>query len=216
MGSKGDTTRERLHHAAWALFAARGFEAVTMKDIADAAGRSPGLAYRYVRRKEDFVHALYAKLVDDVAARVNRAGIPDGTLAARFRTVMRWRFEAMADHRAVLVVLLGVMLDPGHPLGVFNEAGAAVRDANRALLEAAVIGATDPPPEPAAVVDALYLGHLALQLLWFQDRSEGQVAAHAALDLAHDVLAMVPADHPLLAVALHRLRQITDPLLGDT
>jgi len=61
----------------------------------------------------------------------------------------------------------------------------------------------------------LYLAHLALQLLWFQDPSAGQKSAAAALDLLRDLLGMVPSDHPLVAMGLMRVRQVTAPLLEE-
>src|ERR671920_2372972 len=45
-------TRERILEAALRLFAERGYEATTMRDVAREAGASLGLAYRYFASKE--------------------------------------------------------------------------------------------------------------------------------------------------------------------
>ena len=52
-------TRERILEAALRLFAERGYEATTMRDVAREAGASLGLAYRYFGSKEEFALALY-------------------------------------------------------------------------------------------------------------------------------------------------------------
>jgi AcrR family transcriptional regulator len=58
-------TRERILGAALGLFAERGYEATTMRDVAREAGASVGLAYRYFASKEEFALALYMGLAEE-------------------------------------------------------------------------------------------------------------------------------------------------------
>ncbi|NEA46220.1 TetR family transcriptional regulator [Streptomyces sp. SID10815] len=48
-------TRERIRHEAYRLFAAHGYEATTVDQIADAAEVSPSTFFRYFPSKEDVV-----------------------------------------------------------------------------------------------------------------------------------------------------------------
>ncbi len=52
---KRDATRRRLSTAAFALFAERGYDAVSVGDIAQAAGVSVPTFYAYFRTKEHVV-----------------------------------------------------------------------------------------------------------------------------------------------------------------
>ena len=64
----GDQTREKLKQAAEALFAERGFNAVTVRDILEAAGqRNTGSVHYYFRTKE----TLARELVADGARRID-------------------------------------------------------------------------------------------------------------------------------------------------
>src|SRR5689334_21943327 len=52
-------SREKILSSSIAVFAAKGFHAASMDDVAASAGVSKGLAYVYFRSKEDlFAHAL--------------------------------------------------------------------------------------------------------------------------------------------------------------
>lgn len=67
-------SQARIEAAAIHLFAAKGFAATTMRDVAAAAGVSTGLVYRHHATKEE----LFAHLVDRAADGLRR-------LASRFR-----------------------------------------------------------------------------------------------------------------------------------
>ncbi len=55
---EGTETRKRLFDTAIALMADRGYVATTLRDVADKAGVSPGLLYRYFSSKQAVVLAL--------------------------------------------------------------------------------------------------------------------------------------------------------------
>ncbi len=52
---KSEETRERILNAALKLFRDRGFEAATMRDIAEEAGVATGAAYYYFPSKDAIV-----------------------------------------------------------------------------------------------------------------------------------------------------------------
>ena len=69
---KARRTRERILEAALALFAERGYEATTMRDVAREAGASLGLAYRYFESKEEFGTRGWPERRSDRASASNR------------------------------------------------------------------------------------------------------------------------------------------------
>jgi AcrR family transcriptional regulator len=72
-------TREAITRAAWRLFARRGFDAVTVADIARAAKVSEKTVYNYFPAKEDLVFGAgmqrVAALIEAVSARPEGASI---------------------------------------------------------------------------------------------------------------------------------------------
>jgi AcrR family transcriptional regulator len=82
-------TREAITRAAWKLFNRRGFDVVTVADIAAAAGVSEKTVFNYFPAKEDLVFAggmqRAAKLVELVQARP-----PDASIVEPFR---RWTMD---------------------------------------------------------------------------------------------------------------------------
>ena len=71
--------RRQIIDAALALFGARGYYTVTIKDIARKAGISPGLIYQYFNTKEDVLLLVlldrmdrYAQAIEAVASFIDR------------------------------------------------------------------------------------------------------------------------------------------------
>ena len=73
-----DATRERIVAAAVDLFAARGYGAVAVSDVAAQAGTAKGSVYRHFESKEALfaaaVESVVAGVVGDVRAAADRAG----------------------------------------------------------------------------------------------------------------------------------------------
>ncbi|QWF85405.1 TetR/AcrR family transcriptional regulator [Amycolatopsis sp. CA-230715] len=90
---KKNQTRKAIAEEAARLFGERGFEAVTIAEIADAADVAVGTVFNYFRSKE----ALFFDLADDLVARLAEAvrDLPPGPeLIAAFR---RWH-DGELDH----------------------------------------------------------------------------------------------------------------------
>src|SRR5919112_2570563 len=112
---KARRTRERILGAALALFAERGYEATTMRDVAREAGASLGLAYRYFASKEEFALALYMRLAEESEGWV-RGELIGGTVAERFELAMGVKLDQVSPHREPLAALMTRALDPNSPI----------------------------------------------------------------------------------------------------
>lgn len=75
--------RERLCAAAERLFAQRGPDAVTMRQLAAELGVSPMTPYRYFKDKDDILAAVRARAFDAFAARLEQAFAAHDSAAAR-------------------------------------------------------------------------------------------------------------------------------------
>ena len=67
-GSDGARTEEAIREAAVALIAARGFEATTLREIADKVGVQPGTIYRYFPSKGQLLVELLVEHLEFLLA----------------------------------------------------------------------------------------------------------------------------------------------------
>src|SRR5690349_9928535 len=118
-------SRLRVLESALELFAERGYDQATFKEIAGRAGVSVGLACRYFATKEHLALAIYARLADDLASRA--ADLPAGTMAERFAAAVRTKLALLEPHRRALIALAGKAIDPDARAGVLGEATEPVR-----------------------------------------------------------------------------------------
>lgn len=121
--------RLALQESADRLFAARGFAATTVRDIAEEAGVTERTFFRYFTGKEDLI-------IDDALSWVH-------ALAEMIRTRPGSEDPITAVRRAVLDLITKVDSDPrGSPLATFDdgpEGGRLARSTRRALHETETI-----------------------------------------------------------------------------
>ena len=214
---KAEQTRQRILEAALRLFATKGYEKTTLRDIAAEAGSSLGLTYRYFAHKEELVLSLYRQLAQDLETQVGE--LMPAPLADRFQRTMLTQFKLMTPYRDTLSAIFDAALNPRSEVGVFSESSADVRQFSKKVFIAVVTGATDAPRASQAgnIATILYGVYLGLVLFWLQDRSPGTKTTFELLSFTRDMLALV---RPLLvmppvASALARLGRILGPMLGD-
>lgn len=197
---QGAAARQRLYDTALKLFAAHGYEATTLRDIAKHARTSAGLLYRYFPSKQAVVLALYDELSAEYATRA-RAQQP-GPWRSRFLFALETSLGVLARERTTLAALVPVLVgDPAN--GLFAPATAFSRERVQTAFHEAVAGATDAPAnaaDAAALGRVLYVLHLAIILWWLLDRSPHQRTTRALvetlgrlLQLAAPMLQLPPA-----------------------
>ena len=183
--------RRAISGVAMEMFAARGFDEVTISQVAEAAGVSKMTVTNYFPRKEDLVfdraEALIRGLADAVAARA-----PGESLLAAIR-------RDYADRIAAGDVTLGVptpafarMVDGSHALAGRSREIAEL--AERALGDAIAAEAGSDDPQQRIVAAQLASVHRVLfaeggaRVLAGQDPGEVRRALAAAARRAFDLL----------------------------
>jgi AcrR family transcriptional regulator len=180
--AQGREARARLYKTAIRLMTQRGYEGTTMRDVAAAAGVSPGLLYRYFPSKRAVVLALYEELSAEYAAQ--GALMPRGSWRARFRVALDASLRVLGPHRRTLSALVPVLIGDSQE-GLFAPATAFSRQRVLRVYLDAVSGASDAPKtavgEPLGRL--LYLVHLAVLMWWLLDKSPRQRATTALVAL---------------------------------
>ena len=110
-GSTTKTTKTAIHTAALPLFADRGFGAITMLDIAEAAGISRRSLYRYFGDKEEVFfeyHERESAILDDLLAAAPAGGLAD---------VLRAFGAALTADAEMLAMRAQVVMSTPHLVG---------------------------------------------------------------------------------------------------
>lgn len=84
---KKQRTRRQIADTAWTLFADRGFDRVTVAQVADAAGVSEATVFNYFDSKEDLFFDRLDQYGHDLVAAVAERGPDEGVVAA-FRRLL--------------------------------------------------------------------------------------------------------------------------------
>lgn len=101
-------TRLAIFDAARRLFAERGYGSVTNKDVATAAGITPGALYHYVESKRDLYTAVHADVQSRVYGRFTEAVASCDTFIGKFDAVLE-AANAMNNEDQSLALFLGAV-----------------------------------------------------------------------------------------------------------
>jgi AcrR family transcriptional regulator len=187
---QGHVMRERLYGTAIRLISKHGYASTTLRNVADDAGVSVGLLYKYFPNKRAVVTELYDRLSSEFAERV--AESRSGKWRDRFLFALRTSLEVLGPHRNTLAALVPVLVgDPNE--GFFASSTAFSRLRVEKIFQDAVVGASDAPaPKLATALGRLlYLLHLSVLLWWLLDRSPKQRATQGLLALIQRILPSV-------------------------
>jgi AcrR family transcriptional regulator len=105
---KREVVRQAIAHAAWLLFATRGYEASTVDEIARAAGVSRRTFFRYFSSKEDVVVETSDALAEEFLAAFARRPPREPPLVAiqrALRPVVESRLADADEARAIIRLL---------------------------------------------------------------------------------------------------------------
>ncbi len=105
---QGVAARLSLYNTAIALIAERGYEATTLRDVADRAGVSVGLLYRYFPSKRAVILALYDELSAKYASRAAEMKI--GKWRDRLMFALTTSLQVLSPHRSTLAALVPVLI----------------------------------------------------------------------------------------------------------
>lgn len=157
------------------LFRSGGYDAATMRAIADEAGVSLGSAYYYFSGKEELIQAFYDQIqVEHAAAAEAAYGTP--VFAERLRGVMDSFLDVAAPFHDFGGQFFRNAADPRSPLSPFSAQSAPAREASTELFRRAVADSDlkVAPTLRAELPELLWLLHMGVVLFWVHDDSPRQ------------------------------------------
>ncbi len=98
--------RESLIRATGRLFREKGFDATTVRDIADAAGMRSGSPFYHFRSKQEMLKAVMLEGLRDAQARLEEAASRRLAPRLRFRAMVRVHLDAILGPGADFVPVL--------------------------------------------------------------------------------------------------------------
>ena len=108
-----DAKQQALIAAALKLFASKGYETTTTREIATCAGCAEGLIHRYFRGKAGLLSALVRHRISKEVADLTHHVPPAQSLKEEYLQLVDWAVEHMWEDREFLrVALPRAVLDP--------------------------------------------------------------------------------------------------------
>jgi AcrR family transcriptional regulator len=221
---KGEQTKALILSTALEMLHERGYEATTMRGIAEQAGVSLGNAYHYFGSKDHLIQAFYHRTHEDHL----RASLPalakESSLKARLLSVMRLKIETLEPYHEFAGVLFQTAADPHSPLNPFAHAAAPVRRDSIKLFEQLVeqTKARIPNDLRAELPYLLWLYHMGIILFWIHDSSRKRARTYRLIDQTVDLLdklislASNPLMRPVRKKALRLVVELREDLTPNS
>jgi AcrR family transcriptional regulator len=182
---KSEETRARIVNAALSSFREQGFEAATMRDIAEKAGVATGAAYYYFPSKDAIVMDFYRRSCDEMQPKIEEALKNATGLEERLCELIRIKLSHFAPNRGVLRALLR-NADPKHPLSPFSPETKEIRDIDLAWFRSILTdcGVRIPKDLQPHLPGILWFFQMGVIFFWVIDESPDQVRSARLLGLA--------------------------------
>jgi len=162
--ARADNRLSEVLDAAARLFAAKGYSATSMRDIAQACGMLPGSLYYHFPAKEDLLVAVYEAGVEQLIAPVRGAAAREGNPWARLEAACAAHLDTVlrtSDYAQVLVRVLPSDVPPA------AARLKALRSQYESQFRELVAALPLPPHTDRRVLRLMLLGALNWSRFWF-------------------------------------------------
>jgi|SRR5580658_2311178 AcrR family transcriptional regulator len=149
---QGAETHARIRREAMRLFVARGVDAVSMRDIAEAAGVRPSTLYVHWPSREALIAELFASGYAEYGRRIAEVAEPEAPFRQRFAQIVRLICRLEAEDETLFTFLL---LSQHRQLGQIPANEVTPIEIIQRAVAAAMADGDIPPGDPALVTAAL-------------------------------------------------------------
>lgn len=217
--ARGAETRAAVLAAALELFTDRGFEATTMRAIAQRAGVSLGASYHHYPSKGHLVLDFYRHVHERHLAAAAPVLARERDLGPRLRGVIRAAVMTCEPFHDVSASIFSAVADPSSPLNAFGPAAAALREEVIGLYAEVVSGSTAKLPDDVAVElpRLLWLYQMGVLYFWMLDASPGRLRTLEVVDETSDLIVrlLALANLPPLRRSRQRLLALVRGIAED-
>ncbi len=217
---RGETSRAAILGAALDLFQERGYEATTMRAIADRAGVSLGSSYHYFPSKEHLVLEFYRHTHELHLAAIAPLLRREKDLAVRLRGTIRAVVVTCEPFHAVAGSIFSTVANPSSPLNPFGGAAKPLRDEVVALYDEVVRGSDARMASDISdmLPLTLWLYQMAILYFWIFDRSPGRLRTLEVIDETTDLIVKLLglANLPVLRGSRKRVLGLIKSVVAST
>ena len=213
---RAQQTRAAITDAALELFRSHGYEATTMRAIAQRAGVSTGNAYYYFSSKEELIQEFYARSHAEHLAASRAVLDRERDFAARLRGTLRALIDVQAPYHAFAATFYKHAAEPSSPLSPFSRQSSPTREASIALYREVLdgSGARVGADLGERLPELLWLASMGVILYWVHDTSPGCARTYRLIDGAVPVIGrlVAAARIPVLRATLRDITALIDDL----
>jgi len=213
---RAQQTRAAITDAALELFRSHGYEATTMRAIAQRAGVSTGNAYYYFSSKEELIQEFYARSHAEHLAASRAVLNRERDFTARLRGTLRALIDVQAPYHAFAATFYKHAAEPSSPLSPFSSRSSPTREAAIALYREVIQGSNARVSGDLAdrLPELLWLASMGVILYWVHDTSQGCAKTYRLIDAVVPVIGRLVAASriPVLRGALRDVTAIIDDL----
>ena len=216
---RGETSRAAILSAALELFQERGYDATTMRAIADRAGVSLGSSYHYFPSKEHLVLEFYRHTHELHLVAITPLLEREKDLAVRLRQTIRAVVVTCEPFHAVAGSIFSTVANPSSPLNPFGAAAKPLRDEVVGLYAEVVKGSNARIPADIAEMLplTLWLYQMAILYFWIFDRSPGRLRTLEVIDETTELMVRLLglANLPVLRGSRRRILGLIKSVVED-
>jgi AcrR family transcriptional regulator len=210
--TKSGRTRALIREVALQSFRERGYDATTIRLIAQEAGVSVGTTNYHFASKNDLVQELYLDVQLAHRDAVSPLLSTTDDLVDRLALVFRTGLAELEPYHRFAPEFLSAAMSPRSSVNPLSEESTPSRDIVVGVFRHAVTGARKkslPAEFEDALPSALMIAHLLLALFWVYDSTPGQRRTQRLLEGG---LRLLRLSLPLLRVRVLRapLRELLD------
>jgi AcrR family transcriptional regulator len=211
-------TRAAIAEAALALFRERGYEAATMRAIADRAGVSAGNAYYYFGSKEELIQEFYSRNQAEHLAACRPVLDAQRELEARLAGTLRALVDVLTPYHDFAATLYKHAAEPRSPLSPFSPGSSPAREGAIALYREVVDGSSARISRDlrSRLPELLWLYSLGIILYWVYDSSPGCERTYQLVDATVPIAGrlVAAARLPVLRTTVRDILAVVDKLRG--
>ncbi len=195
--ARAEQTRAAIVEAALQLFREVGYEAATMRAIAQRAGVSTGNAYYYFGSKDELIQEFYLRNYAEHLLACRGVLDTETAFAARLRGALRALIDVLGPYHAFAATFYKNAAEPSSPLSPFSKESSPARDASISLYREVADGSSARIDRElrAQLPELLWLYSLGIVLFWVHDTSPQCAKTYRLID------ATVPLADRLVALS---------------